>query len=152
MPRVKTEDLQEGMTVISDVKNIDDMLLIPAGSQLSARQINILQAWGVTDIEVEKAGSGHDTNPLLKVSSEVVEQMSAELRKRFWKPQEGDPVYDELFRLILLRRVVKQGRQARLRLLRLLLKHSFMPYRPVSVRMARCCTRLNLYFVLRRPT
>ena len=112
MPRVKTEELQEGMTVISDVKNIDDMLLIPAGSQLSARQINILQAWGVTEIEVEKAGTGHDTNPLLKLSSEVVEKMSGELRDRFWKTQEGYPVYDELFRLMLLRRVVKEGAQA----------------------------------------
>jgi hypothetical protein len=57
MIRVKSEALQPGMIVARDVKNIDGMLLAPLGCQLSERQIDILQAWGVVEVEVE-AGSG----------------------------------------------------------------------------------------------
>ena len=53
MIRVKSEVLQPGMIVARDVKNIDGMLLAPAGCELSERQIGILQAWGVAELEVE---------------------------------------------------------------------------------------------------
>ena len=52
MSRIKTEQLKEGMVVVTDVKNMDDMLLIPAGAKLTSRQIGILQSWGVLEIDV----------------------------------------------------------------------------------------------------
>ncbi len=104
MPRVKTESLQEGMVVASDVKNIDGMLLIPSGSTLSMRQIDILQAWGVAEIEVEVTGDGDaDSDPLTKLSPEVLAQMTAELKALFWNPDEAHPVFAEVFKLMLQR-------------------------------------------------
>ncbi len=103
MPRIKTEHLQEGMVVSSDVKNMDGMLLIPSGCKLTARQIGILQAWGVTDIEVASSG-GEDTDQLTKMTPEAIEKLSAEVRSSFWKTDDSDPVFAELFKIILRRR------------------------------------------------
>jgi hypothetical protein len=104
MPRIKTELLQPGMIVASDVKNIDNMLLIAAGCALTGRQISILQAWGVPGIEVQGPQSAEELDPLRKLSPEEVSRISAELKDRFWHPDESDPVHAEIFRLILQRR------------------------------------------------
>lgn len=104
MPRIKTELLQEGMVVSSDVKNMDNMLLIPSGCKLTSRQIGILQAWGVTDIEVASSGGGEDTDQLTKMTPEAIEKLSAEVRATFWKADDSDPVFAELFKIVLRRR------------------------------------------------
>jgi hypothetical protein len=104
MPRIKTELLQEGMVVSCDVKNIDNMLLIPSGCKLTARQIGILQAWGVSQIDVATLGEGGDTDRLAKMAPEMVEKLSQEIRDTFWKVDEADPVFAELFKLLLRRR------------------------------------------------
>jgi len=102
--RVKSEALQPGMVVARDIKNIDGMLLAPSGCELTERQINILQAWGVTEVEVEaddKLAQAHD--PLAQLPPEVLGRMTADLRARFWKPDEFGPVPAEIFKLMLLR-------------------------------------------------
>jgi hypothetical protein len=104
MPRIKTELLQEGMVVSCDVKNIDNMLLIPNGCKLTVRQIGILQAWGVTQIDVAALGEGGDTDRLAKMPPEMVEKLSQEIRATFWKADDADPVFAELFKLLLRRR------------------------------------------------
>ena len=92
------------MVVARDVKNIDGMLLAPSGCELSERQINILQAWGVTELEVEageEMAKAHD--PLAQLSPEVLAKLTADLRARFWKPDDFGPVPAEIFRLMQLR-------------------------------------------------
>lgn len=104
MLRVKSEELQPGMIVARDVKNIDGMLLAPSGCELSERQINILQAWGVTELEieaVEEMAKAHD--PLAQLPPETLAKITSELRARFWKPDDFGPVPAEIFRLMLLR-------------------------------------------------
>jgi hypothetical protein len=102
--RVKSEELKPGMVVARDVKNIDGMLLAPSGCELSERQIGILQAWGVTELEIEASeeqAKSHD--PLAKLPPEVLAKLTADLRARFWKPDEFGPVPAEIFKLMLLR-------------------------------------------------
>jgi hypothetical protein len=107
MPRIKTELLKAGMVVANDVKNIDDMLLIPIGCVLSERQINILQAWGVAEIEVQNSDAIADTTPLKRLSPERAEKVAAEIKARFWSADESNPVHREIFNLILNRRAAK---------------------------------------------
>ena len=102
--RVKSEELQPGMVVARDVKNIDGMLLAPLGCELSERQIGILQAWGVSEVEVEaneEQAKAHD--PLAQLPPEVAAKIMADLRARFWKPDEFGPVPAAIFQLMLLR-------------------------------------------------
>jgi len=105
MPKIKIESIQEGMVVVSDVKNIDNMLLIPAGCTLSERQINILNAWGVSEVDVVASETPADTDVMTKLSPAELEKLSAEVRQRFWKADESNPVFMEIFILILQRRV-----------------------------------------------
>jgi hypothetical protein len=102
--RIKSEALQPGMVVARDVKNIDGMLLAPSGCQLSERQIDILQAWGITEVEVEageEMAQAHD--PLAQLPPETLTRITAELRARYWKPDEFGPVPAEIFKLMLMR-------------------------------------------------
>ena len=93
------------MVVASDVKNIDGMLLIPSGCTLSERQIDILQAWGVAEIEVQATGDADaDADPLAKLAPEVLAKMTSELKALFWNPDEENPVFAEVFKLMLHRR------------------------------------------------
>ena len=104
MIRVKSEALLPGMVVAHDVKNIDGMLLAPSGCELSERQINILQAWGVAEVEVEageEMAKSHD--PLAQLPLETLAKLTADLRARFWKPDDFGPVPAEIFKLMLLR-------------------------------------------------
>src|SRR5262245_13721528 len=72
MPRVKTDSLEKGMRVMTDVKNMDEMLLIPAGATLTERQINILQAWGIEEIEVQQSAAAQETDPLARLTPETI--------------------------------------------------------------------------------
>jgi len=107
MPRIKSDLLAEGMVVAKDVKNIDDMLLIPAGSALTDRQINILQAWGVDEVDVEASNGAAEANPLATLAPEVAARLTAEIKDLFWQPDDTNPVYTEIFRLMLQRRAKK---------------------------------------------
>jgi hypothetical protein len=107
MPRIKTESVQEGMVVAGDVKNIDGTLLIPAGCTLTERQINILQAWGVGEIEVQNSAMIEDADPLSKLPPEVVARLTAEIRGRFFQPDDANPVFAEIVKLMLQRRARK---------------------------------------------
>lgn len=113
MPKIKIEQAKEGMVVGSDVKNIDSMLLVPAGCTLTERQISILHSWGVTEFEVVAAEGCDDANPMAKLSSEELEQVIAEVSARFWKVDEKNPVFMEIFKLVLHRRIqANQGEMA----------------------------------------
>lgn len=104
MIRVKSEALQSGMVVARDVKNLDGMLLAPSGCQLSERQIDILQAWGVETVEVEAAeevARAHD--PLAQLPPETLTRITTELRARYWEADGFGPVPAEIFKLMLLR-------------------------------------------------
>ena len=104
MPRIKTESLQEGMVVSVDVKNIDNMLLIPSGCTLTVRQIGILQAWGVENIEVKSGGDAEAADKITTMPADALEKLTAEVRATFWKADDADPVFAELFKIILRRR------------------------------------------------
>jgi hypothetical protein len=105
MAKIKIDSIKEGMVVVSDVKNIDNMLLIPAGCTLSGRQINILNAWGVGEVDVVASETEEDTDIMTKLPPEELEKLSAEVKSRFWKVDESNPVFMEIFILILQRRV-----------------------------------------------
>lgn len=111
MPKIKSELLKAGMVVTADVKNMDNMLLIPSGATLSQKQIDILQAWGVTEISVDAAGEmdAATADPLAQLPPEAVTRITAEVKGLFWKLDEADPVQMEIFRLILHRKARKHS-------------------------------------------
>ena len=105
MPKIKIDAVKEGMVVSCDVKNIDSMLLVPAGCTLTERQIDILNAWGVGEVDVELAEGCEDADPAAKLSPEELAKLAAEIKARFWKVDETNPVFMEIFNLVLQRRL-----------------------------------------------
>jgi hypothetical protein len=95
------------MVVESDVKNIDDMLLIPAGCNLTERQINILQAWGVVEIDIQCTPALEQSDPLAKLPPEAVEKLAAEVKSLFWQPDDANPIFAEIFKVMLRRHAIK---------------------------------------------
>ena len=109
MPHIKTDSLKAGMTVHSDVLNADQMLLIPKGSVLSERQIGILQAWGVESVEVQDSGAGAEGDAMSALTPEERERLKAEVTGCFWRADEKSPVFLELVKLMMQRRLRIEG-------------------------------------------
>ena len=108
MPKIKLESLQEGMVVASDVKNLDDMLLLPSGCTLSEKHINILQAWGITEVNVEASDAAEElADPLSKVPQSTIGKWEQEIKQRFWQYDPENPVYQELLRQLMHRKVLQ---------------------------------------------
>lgn len=108
MPKAKLESLQPGMVVTADVKNMDDMLLIPAGCTLTEKHINILQSWGIPEVQVETAGTAEDnSDPLQRLAPEALAKITAELKEKYWHFDDKNQVEVEVFNLVL-RRKAKQ--------------------------------------------
>jgi hypothetical protein len=108
MPKLKTELLKEGMVVASDVKNMDNMLLLPAGCTLTEKHIDILQSWGVTEINIKAAeGVDEPADPLTRLTPEELQRLTEETRALFFQPDEANPLQKGLFQLILRRRARK---------------------------------------------
>ena len=106
--KLKLESLKEGMKVSADVRNMDDMLLIPAGCELTPRHIKVLQTWGVEEVSVESSSESEDARgPLEKLPPETLERLRSETLSQFLSPQFTHPIQEELFRILLLRRARK---------------------------------------------
>jgi hypothetical protein len=105
MPVVKLESLQEGMVVTKDVRNMDDMLLIPAGCAITEKHINILGAWGIAEVQVEACEDSEEPADVLeKLPPETLDKIRSELKALFWESPDDDPVPKEVFDLALRRK------------------------------------------------
>jgi hypothetical protein len=104
MPKVKIDDLQEGMIVAADVRNIDDMLLLPAGAELTARHLKVLRSWGITEVTVQATHEAEDaSDPLRRIPPEALARIEAALREIFYKFEPAQALPQTVFRLMLLR-------------------------------------------------
>ena len=108
MPKVKTEALRDGMKVAADVKNMDNMLLVPSGCMITEKLINILSAWGISEVDVESCDGVEDAGDILqRLPSETLKELTAGLESIFWEAIDSSPVQEEAFNLAL-RRKAKQ--------------------------------------------
>ncbi len=108
MPQVKVETLKIGMIVSADVRNMDNMLLMPAGCAITEKHIDILNAWGITEIQVD--ASDEDVQPadiLQRLPPEIIAKLTEDLQKLFWDPNQQGPVHQEIFQLMLRRKAMQ---------------------------------------------
>ncbi|MEI6786294.1 MAG: hypothetical protein WCQ21_35895 [Verrucomicrobiota bacterium] len=105
MPKVKIASVREGMVVTADVKNMDTMLLIPAGCVLTEKHINILNAWGIAEVQVESGGTAEVSGDILEqLPAETLAQVRKDLTAIFWDPIDKGAVQAETFDLVLRRK------------------------------------------------
>jgi hypothetical protein len=105
MPKVKTQSLVAGMVIAADVKNMDNMLLMPAGCELTEKHITILNAWGIPEVQVESCdGQEEPADVLQQLAPELLNQLADELQAIFWEPIDRNPIQREVFDLVLRRK------------------------------------------------
>jgi hypothetical protein len=105
MPKVKIASVREGTVVTADVKNMDHMLLIPAGCVLTETHINVLNAWGIAEVQVESSGASEVAGDILdQLSAATLDQTHKELTGIFWDPIDKSPVHAETFELAFRRK------------------------------------------------
>jgi hypothetical protein len=115
MPKVKLAIVREGMVVTADVKNMDCMLLIPAGCVLTEKHINVLNTWGIAEVQLESDATVEDSGDVLQgMPAEILEQTRSELTRIFWDPIDKSSVQAEAFDLVLRRKAGQiTGQEAR---------------------------------------
>ena len=110
MQKLRLENLKEGMITAAEVKNLDDMLLLPAGCQLTSRHIKILRSWGVPEVVVESAGEEADPDraALANIDPVFAEKIQDRIRSRFREWNADHPFHQELLRLLVVRECQSQ--------------------------------------------
>jgi hypothetical protein len=105
MSKVKLATVREGMVVTADIKNMDHMLLIPAGCVLTEKLIDVLHTWGIAEVQLESDATVEDSGDILQeLPAEILEQTRSELTRIFWDPIDKSPVQAEAFDLVLRRK------------------------------------------------
>ncbi len=102
MAKIKVEHLLPGMVAASDIKNMDGMLLLPAGCELTERHAQILKTWGIAEISVEGPDDESEVAGAL-AAIEVSPDRMAQIRDRFWQFDDQNPMQREILRLIARR-------------------------------------------------
>jgi hypothetical protein len=84
---------------------MDNMLLIPSNTALTERHINVLNAWGIAEIQVQACADAEEAVDILqKLPKETLEKLTQELKAVFWSPADKSPVELEVFTLALRRK------------------------------------------------
>ena len=91
------------MIVAADIKNMDDVLLVHAGCEISERYINIFQTWGISEIFVEATDDGSSDAPA-EESITVTPELLDEMKAHFWHLDDTNPVHQEILNLMARRR------------------------------------------------
>ena len=92
------------MVASADVKNLDGMLLMPTGCELSERHIRILKTWGIAEISVQTDDAEEDKAESRRPAPvEVSPARVRALKARFFQFEETNPVQQEILRLLLRR-------------------------------------------------
>ena len=103
------------MTLANQVDNLHGQLLLAAGCRLTPRQIGVLQAWGVAEVEVEGDGNHSGIKPALVVAKREPrggEAARLQLQKLFGRQDFSCPVILELFEACASRKVRREVESA----------------------------------------
>jgi hypothetical protein len=97
MQRISLHDAQPGMTLMEDVTNAQQMLLLKKGAILTADNIKILKSWGVSRLKVE-APVAPDEDPALNSAASPFASI-AEVTALKFAEVDDDPIMVEIRRV-----------------------------------------------------
>ncbi len=105
MSSVACRELQTGMTVAEDVKDIHGRLLIPAGIDLTDKHLRALKLWGIPAVQIQSTDETLAPVDLGALPPKVMEQLKAEVMDIFHHNMSLSklPVFETLFTQCVLR-------------------------------------------------
>lgn len=105
MALINIDNIEPGMFLASEVRDINGRLLCNAGVEITEKHIRIFRTWGVTEADI-KGIKEEDviTRAKEEVAPERLRNAEVELNEIFRYTDPGNPVIKELFHLCVLRK------------------------------------------------
>jgi len=94
MPSKKLQELEAGMTLAADVMNLDGQILFRSGVLLGEHQIEVLQMWGVPNVEIVGKEEDADIVNLNEYPTAIVERAEELMNLRFKLVKSTHPVVE----------------------------------------------------------
>lgn len=73
MPRVRIEELQEGMALSEDVLDGNGQLMMRAGAELSARDLRRFRMWGIVEVGIAGDEGSEDQVQAIAIDPQLLE-------------------------------------------------------------------------------
>ena len=108
MTTVHTDNIQEGMLLTEEVKDVKGRLLLKKGQEIESKHIKILKMWGITEVNIAGGGDAEkDPDPV--IDPQRMEELTEETKHDFRHTDLNHPAIKELFRLAVLSRANGNG-------------------------------------------
>jgi hypothetical protein len=107
---INIEDIKPGMILKKELRDRSGLVLLSAGQEVTEKHLKILKMWGITEAEIlgverEEAAS--------RVTSQIdplmLQEAEAKFREEFRHADLKNPFMNELFRLLILRKVLQKS-------------------------------------------
>ena len=109
MGKIALDHIKPGM-VLADDALAGSNLLLAKGSTISEKHIQIFNAWGLSDVDVEGTSEKEITdNMQAEADPKLIARATKELNSIFLHSDLSDPLMHEIFKLCLMRLVKRYG-------------------------------------------
>lgn len=103
---VRTSDLQPGMVVARDVKDLHGRLLVPAGAKTLPKHLKVLKIWGVPEVFIKGDSEAEKkADPVDALDLRQRKQIEEEIQTLFCRHDPSDPVIEELISICIHRKL-----------------------------------------------
>ncbi len=105
MGTINVGDLQAGMVLASEVKNMNGQLLMPSGLSITEKHLGLLKAWGITEVDVEGVNKEDVVSQATaQMDPAILAAAEASTRELFKNTDMNHPAIVELLNLCVLRK------------------------------------------------
>ncbi len=110
MGNINVGDVRIDMVLAKDVKNINGQLLMPKGMKITEKHLAVLQAWGITEVEIEGVSQEEIANKAAaEIDPKILAQAEAHIADLFQHTDRNHPAIKELASQCTLRRARLQA-------------------------------------------
>lgn len=107
---VRTSDLQPGMVVARDVKDLHGRLLVPAGAKTLPKHLKVLKIWGIPEVFIKGDSEAEKkTDPIDALDPRQRKQIEEEIQTLFCRQDLNNPVIKELMNICIHRKLNVQS-------------------------------------------
>jgi HD-like signal output (HDOD) protein len=106
---VHVDNLEVGMVLSEDVKDINARLLLTKGQKIQSKHIRIFKIWGITEVCVVGESQNKKDSTEFNINPDKLERITEETKYLFKHVDLSHPVIAELFRISLLYRSRREG-------------------------------------------
>ncbi len=113
MGTINLDDLKPDMVLAGEVKARNGRTLLTAGTQLTAKHIDIFKTWGVTEADIQGVAKKDVTAAAAEsIDPKLFRKAEKATRERFRHADESHPFIEELLRLCTFRSIHAMEKRA----------------------------------------